>query len=262
MEENISTFFYAEYEAGMYNATVALTTPYYDEAIELLVKIVNEYCNNTGSKTHLHLLDIGAGTGNESIRLMKDNPNILTTALDICEPMRDVFLSHLAEAGVSKTRVNYPIANIFDMTFESKELHAFGNNKYDIIISAYVLHHYSEEKKRKVFQLCHKLLNDGGILLNLDLFCFDSPSISKLANDDIFAFIRKEFENPSAKYTEARKIGLDERRRLKKMWLKHYSIDNRLTSIEGQIRDLQSIGFKETCAPFIYFQNGLVYAKK
>ena len=260
MDNNdISTFFYAEYEAGMYNATVALTTPLYDEAIDIALRITHRHCLKKQNGP-IYLLDIGAGTGNESIGIMKNNPSVYTVAVDLCEPMKHEYMEKLNDAHIALDRVNYIVGDVFNM--DDKALCAFGNEKFDVAFSAYALHHYPLEKISRVFQTAYSLLDDDGLFFNLDLFRFDSDDLSEFAADEIFEFIEKEFENPDLKYPEAKKISIEERRRLKKMWLKHYAVDNQLTPIESQVSELRRIGFREVGMPFVYLENGLICAKK
>lgn len=259
--QDISSFFYAEYEAGMYNDTVVLTTPLYRQAIDVLMKLVTEHCKVIVSPCSISLLDIGAGTGNESISLMENIPNLCTVAVDFCAPMKDEYFDHFMQKGMDERRVDYIVSDIFDLDNHALS-EANGGKKFQVVISAYALHHYSLLSKKGLFRRIYELLEEGGIFINLDLFCFKSPAVANLANEEIFSFIRNEFDHPSEEFAAARKISATERERLKNMWLKHYAVDNKLTPIEGQVEDLTDVGFRDVSVPFMYLQNGLVWAIK
>jgi len=263
MNMNNETFFYAEYEAGMYDETIALTTPFYNEAIEVMMKLVAMQCESIFSENIL-LLDIGAGTGNESIKLMQGHKNIYTIAVDLCSPMSDEYIKKYNREIFTPDnlkRFDYFVDDIFHIKSQ-KLISILSEKKFQIIISAYTLHHYLKQDKEKLFKRIYDMLEDGGIFINLDLFSFDSPLISSFTDKESFLFIDENFENPGNEFMFAQKIPIDERRRLKNLWVKHYKMDNVLTSIEEQRDFLEQIGFSQTSIPFMYLQNGLIWAKK
>lgn len=262
MNKRNERFFYAEYDAGMYDDTIALTTPLYNEAINVLTKLVLEQCKSINTE-QINLLDIGAGTGNESIQLMKTNENIYTIAIDLCGPMGNEYERNYKREikDPDKKRFKYFVDDIFDIRdTELKTL--LSEMKFQIIISAYTLHHYTEQEKELLFKRLYDILDDGGIFINLDLFSFDSPLMSEFTDKESFVFIDKEFRNPGDEFLFAQKIPLDERLRLMELWIKHYKYDNILTPIENQKECLDKIGFSQTSIPFMYLQNGLIWAKK
>lgn len=260
-------FFYAEVEAGVYDATIELTTPYYAVAVETMDYLVTEYIKkNSNNNSKVLVLDIGAGTGNESIKILKKFPIVEVLAIDFCEPMELEYHKNWVKifSNNKPKRYEYWVENFINCDVDKFTDFFNRSNKkgFDIIITAYTMHHYIDNEKFDFYKKIYSLLSNNGLFINIDLYNYNSNELSDIANNQIINFIKTQFENPDEIYVEARKVPLDRRLALSERWVKHYVNDNILTPIEEQRNMLIELGFKQTGIPFMYFQNGLLWAKK
>lgn len=118
-----------------------------------------------------HLLDIGCGAGNYSLKMIQKIPNLNITLLDLSAPMlvRAVERISPTTLGIlSPTRVDI------------REFEA-GESQFDIILAAAVFHHLrGEDEWRAVFSKCYAALRPGGSLWISDLIEHSTPSIQTL----------------------------------------------------------------------------------
>lgn len=113
----------------------------------------------TASPQGKSVLDIGCGAGNYSLKLLQQLPALDVTLLDLSRPMLDraVQRVHLATSG-----------HVQAVQADIREFEA-GENRFDIILAAAVLHHLREESEwRAVFSRLHRALKSGGSLWIFD----------------------------------------------------------------------------------------------
>jgi SAM-dependent methyltransferase len=264
-------FFYAMSDAQEYDATIRLTVPYYDLIHKTLIDILKYHFRITINDIKTDniegvFLDLGAGTGQESMSLLKEFPKLTALAIDIAPPMKIAFEENYMKLdnGHQQQRYNYIIDDIFNCDFSGSkdvEFKILGKKKL-AAISAYCIHHFVYEDKIKVYQKMYDFLDIGGMMINVDLFNYESEAISKYAHHFDLEYIKKEFDDPSPEYLESKKISVTQRQRLKLEWVNHMEKDNVLDSIESQIEGLKNIGFKNVECIFKYFQQGIIIATK
>ena len=260
-------FFYAEVEAGMYDATIALTTPYYNLAVNSMMDLIRfQLESKEECSTEFLVLDIGAGTGNESIKILRTYQKCKVLAVDFCEPMKTEYENNYRNSlgKEASIRYEYWIDDFLNINNEkyTEFLKRYNKSGFDIIITAYTLHHYVTQEKNKFYQNIYSLLSDDGLFINVDLFNYQSTDLTAFSDDQIISYIKTQFRNPEEMFPEARKVSIAKRLMLSEKWVKHYQCDNILTPIETQRNMLREIGFTQTGIPFMYFQNGLLWAKK
>lgn len=102
------------------------------------------------------IIDLGAGTGLQLIRVYEVFPNIKTTAIDISDGM----LRKLRERNISDniTIVN---ENFFDYDF-GKDI--------DAVISTQALHHFDYSDKIKLYKKVFDCLKSDGVFINEDYY--------------------------------------------------------------------------------------------
>ena len=115
-----------------------------------------------------HILDIGCGAGNYTLKLLQRINNLDVTLVDLSKPMLDRAQKRISE--VSKGELNTLQGDIRELDI--------GEEKYDIILAAAVLHHLRNESEwLSVFNKLHNSLTPGGSIWVFDLVEHDIPAV-------------------------------------------------------------------------------------
>ena len=263
-------FFFAVDDAEFYDDTIELTVPYYSVIHKTMIDILNYHFEvNFGNNSIKGIvLDVGAGTGKESISVLNNFPNLNVLAIDLCPPMQDIFeRNYKTKFGAkAKKRYKYVIDDITTISEQDDVVTKYytNNNQKGCIsaISAYCIHHFPLNEKKEIYQKMFDFLEPGGILINMDLFNYESDSVKTQAHYFDIDYIKREFEKPSPQFKNSRKIPIKKRRILKEKWIHHMFNDNILDSVESQIKILKGIGFTEVECVFKYWQQGVLRATK
>jgi ubiquinone/menaquinone biosynthesis C-methylase UbiE len=98
------------------------------------------------------LLDLGCGTGLELERLLKRNPRLKLTAIDLSGEML-VRLSKKFNAYPLEHPIELIQGSFFDISYTAE---------FDCVLSTYALHHFSESDKLQLYTRIHRALRPGG----------------------------------------------------------------------------------------------------
>jgi tRNA (cmo5U34)-methyltransferase len=146
-----------------------------------------------------HVLDVGCGAGNYTLKLLEQLPNLDVTLIDLSQPMLARAQERVGRAtGGQITTIQGDIREI--------ELTA---GTYDIILAAAVLHHLRTDAEwSDVFTAFHRSLRPGGSLWIFDLVESSIPAVQRLMQerygeyltqlndekyrDHVFAYVAKE----------------------------------------------------------------------
>jgi cyclopropane fatty-acyl-phospholipid synthase-like methyltransferase len=270
---NISTdikkrqkYFYAKQASELYDDTIGLVCPYYDVVQEMMFNLLSIHfkaCNGTQ-----WLLDIGAGTGAESIKIMKKYSDVNVVAIDFTEEMKDVYKQNYKNwIGDDEKRYIYLVEDFLSPKMSSDKLLScigsnVGSEHYSAIVTAYTIHHYELAEKREMYKKVYSLLGEGGVFMNIDLFDYKSKLMTRVAHQNEISWISGQFKNPDEKFDKAKNISEQDRGMLSKAWINHYNYDNILHPISSQVEILKEIGFSEVENPYRYYENGLIWARK
>jgi len=235
------------------------------------------------------ILDAGSGTGAESIRVMKEFPNLAVVAIDLCKPMHREFHKNLKAVFGPSFSINSSQrwvlieGDILGREGSQDSLRDFlpvneQGTGYKAVITTFTIHHLKAAEKRQAYRQFYDVLEQGGVMINGDLFTYQSPDLRAFANDFDVRWIMRQFENPEPQFKEAASIRKAKRRELSKLWLRHYKRDNILDAIEGgkeggnsssaepnlrgQAGMLRDIGFRQVGNPFRFWQVGILWARK
>jgi tRNA (cmo5U34)-methyltransferase len=146
-----------------------------------------------------HVLDVGCGGGNYTLKLLEQVPNLDVTLIDLSQPMLDRARERVgrATAGHIKT-IQGDIRQI-----------ELPDSEFDIVLAAAVLHHLRTDKERQnVFAAFHRALRPGGSVWVFDLVESSMPAVQQLMRqqygeyltrlkdeahrDHVFAYVEKE----------------------------------------------------------------------
>lgn len=146
-----------------------------------------------------HVLDIGCGAGNYTLKLLQRLPGLHVTLVDLSQPMLDRAVARVRQVAVGEiTAVQADIRNL-----------QLPENQYDIIMAAAVFHHLrTDEEWTAVFRACYCALRLGGSLWISDLTEHSTPAIQTMMwarygdyltslkdeayRDHVFAYIEQE----------------------------------------------------------------------
>jgi len=107
-----------------------------------------------------HLLDIGCGAGNYTLKILQRLPNLNVTLVDLSTPMLDRAVQRVRP--VTTGEIKTAQADIRDLDI--------GASQFDIIVAAAVFHHLREDGEwSSVFRKCHHALRQGGAIWISDL---------------------------------------------------------------------------------------------
>jgi len=178
-------------------------------------------------------LDVGAGTGIFSARLLERYPNADVTLLDFSDNMLDL----AREKFSGNPRVSFILGD-----YSEADL---GAAQYDIVISALSLHHLDPDGKRAFFAALWRALRSGGEFVNADLVKRADPEVNTRFDTLWTGFVRGNIEDNA--YFDR--------------FLASKNVDDPST-IEEQLSWLKECGFSQTCQVFNYYNFAVMYAAK
>jgi len=146
-----------------------------------------------------HVLDIGAGAGNYTLKLLELLPDLNVTLVDLSHAMLNRALERIAAV---------TSANVFTLQTDIREAR-LGAERFDIILAAAVFHHLRTDAEwRAVFAKCYAALRPGGSLWIADLIEHATPAVQAIMwqrygeylaglrdeayRDHVFGYIEKE----------------------------------------------------------------------
>ena len=151
------------------------------------------------------LLDIGCGAGNYSLKLLEALPTLNVTLVDLSRPMLDRAVARIT-AVFEKTAISPNTVTPIQSDIRTL---ALGEQQFDIIVAAAVLHHLrGEDEWLALFQNLYTSLRPGGSLWIFDLIDHEITAVKSLMwrrygqyltdfkdetyRDHVFAYIEKE----------------------------------------------------------------------
>jgi tRNA (cmo5U34)-methyltransferase len=146
-----------------------------------------------------HVLDVGCGAGNYSLRLLERLPGLDVTLIDLSRPMLDRAIERITAATTGKVTA-------IQSDIRETRLPEGG---FDVILAAAVLHHLRTDAEwQAVFATFHRALRPGGSVWIFDFVASDIPAVQALMwqrygeyltafkgeayRDHVFAYVEKE----------------------------------------------------------------------
>ncbi|MCE9566338.1 MAG: class I SAM-dependent methyltransferase [Planctomycetes bacterium] len=146
-----------------------------------------------------HVLDVGCGAGNYTLKLLESLPGLDVTLIDLSRPMLDRATERVGRATTGTvTAIQGDVRDV-----------ALGEGRFDIVVAAAVLHHLrNDEEWRTVFTAFYRALRPGGSVWVFDLVESTIPAVQKLMwarygeylsglkgadyRDHVFAYVERE----------------------------------------------------------------------
>jgi tRNA (cmo5U34)-methyltransferase len=146
-----------------------------------------------------HVLDVGCGAGNYSLKLLEQLPNLDLTLIDLSRPMLDRATERVGRATTG---------NVQAIQGDIREVN-LADQEFDIVLAAAVLHHLRTDAEwRAVFTAFHRALRPGGSVWVFDLVESSIPAVQRLQwrrygeyltrlkddayRDHVFAYVERE----------------------------------------------------------------------
>jgi tRNA (cmo5U34)-methyltransferase len=146
-----------------------------------------------------HVLDVGCGAGNYTLKLLEHHPGLDATLIDLSRPMLDRATERVG--GATTGTVTATQGDIREVEL--------GEEQFDILVAAAVLHHLRTDGEwRSVFKAFHRTLRPGGSVWVFDLVESSIPAVQRLMwerygeylsalkdeayRDHVFAYVEKE----------------------------------------------------------------------
>lgn len=267
----VTNYFYAEDDAAFYDATVELTTEAYDLLHQQVGRLVETWRSAQVELTAPLILDIGAGTGAEALRILRAVPNARLICVDASPRMLEALHRKVAlEFGdpTAGGRCESILADAYAPGWLPALAHRLelSDTPFNLIVSVYLYHHLTADQKAPIYKEIYRHLAAGGVFIHGDLFSYVESSLAVRAQGLEDRWLTNSFSDP----TICQNLGLSEAEalRLLEKWLQHYREDNNPIPICSADPDddqtecglLHNAGFKTVEVPFRLFQNGVVWA--
>jgi len=201
--------FEAEYET--YDKEVRDVLPYYEEMHRKVIE-----CIDFDKNKELNILDLGIGTGETALGLLRKFPKSRLIGVDLSPKM----------FGVAKNRLKKFSKQV--KLVESDMIEFEPSQKYDICVAVLSVHHLNQKEKQQLFVKIFNSLNEKGIFVIGDLIIGDSE---KETNQ-----LEKQWEEHLIK-----KLGKKEAEN----WMELYRKEDIPDSINNQLQGLKKAGFKK-----------------
>lgn len=205
--------------------------PHYDDMLDALTACVP-------SQTH-RLLELGCGTGELSLKLLKHCPEAHLVAIDYSPRMIERVTSKLTEAQLEH-RVTL-IQGDFG-TWTKGEMSDQIGTRFDACVSSLAIHHLTDEMKQQLFAQIQQSLEAGGCFWNADPILQELPQLT-----DAYQSLREQ-------WTQAQGTTLAEvRSQLGTSEPQGYSGQDRLASLDTHLNLLSDVGFQMVAVPWRFF---------
>ncbi|MFN3149663.1 class I SAM-dependent methyltransferase [Bremerella sp.] len=117
------------------------------------------------------VLDIGCGAGNYTVKLLERIPGMVSTLIDLSQPMLDRARQRVSSGGAKETATVQGDIREVELPKET----------FDVVMAAAVLHHLrSDAEWNHVFQKIFQVMRPGGIFLVSDLVTSDLPAADQV----------------------------------------------------------------------------------
>lgn len=205
--------------------------PRYDEMLEVITRCL--------PSTSRHILELGCGTGELSLKILNRFPDSQVIALDYSPRMLQFAQDKITAAGYQQRWTGIQ-ADFGDWTNNPENLDI--GSKFDACVSSLAIHHLQDEMKLKLFERIAASLTQNGCFWNADPTLPESPALA-----EVYKAAREEWSlQQGISLTEIRaKLGATS--------TQGYSSQDQLASLDAHCQMLSKAGFKTVAVPWKYY---------
>ena len=216
--------------ASVYSQQDPVFLPDYAVTFDLLVNCVMD-----GRKRKMAVLDLGAGTGNLALRLLRKNKDCFITLVDFSQNMLNA-----VPVVLKKFKNSY---EIIGDNFNNVEFKAAS---FDAIISSFALHHTRGKKTYTgLYRKIYAWLKPGGLFACVDVVNGFNPSWTKLNETGWRNYLRGHFDEEKIKQIFA-----------------NYRAEDSPMSLPDHLSSLQGAEFRQVDVLWKRYNFALYCAKK
>jgi tRNA (cmo5U34)-methyltransferase len=146
-----------------------------------------------------HVLDVGCGAGNYTLKLLEHLPNLDVTLIDLSQPMLKRATERIKQTTTGRIKTIQGDIRVVELS----------EGAFDIVLAAAVLHHLRTDSEwRDVFTAFHRALRPGGSIWIFDLVESSIATVQQLMwrqygeyltrlkdesyRDHVFAYVERE----------------------------------------------------------------------
>ncbi len=215
----------------VFDAGIRQLVPHYDEILDVLSACVSQ---NAG-----RILELGCGTGELSLKLLKRCPDAHLVAVDYSPRMIDV-----ATAKLKKAQMNHRV------TFVQGDFGAWAlgamteqiGTDFDGCVSSLAIHHLTDEMKQQLFTCIGQHLKPGSCFWNADPILQESVTLQ-----ETYQTLREQWT--LAQGTTVKEV----RSQIGNSQPQGHSGQDRLASVEAHLTMLSQAKFKTVTVPWRFF---------
>ncbi len=205
--------------------------PRYDEMLEVITRCL--------PSTSHHVLELGCGTGEFSLKILQRCPDAQVIALDYSPRMLQYAQAKITAAGY-QNRWSGIEADFGDWA-NNPEKWAIGG-EFDACVSSLAIHHLQDEMKFKLFQQIAASLNSNSCFWNADPTLPESPVLV-----EVYKAAREEWA------TEQGITLAEVRAKVGTSVTQGYSSQDQLASLDAHLQMLTQAGFATVAVPWKYY---------
>ncbi|WP_066425620.1 trans-aconitate 2-methyltransferase [Anabaena sp. 4-3] len=205
--------------------------PKYDEMLAVITRCLPSRSSR--------ILELGCGTGELSLKLLKHCPDAQVIALDYSPRMLEFAQAKIASAGYGQRWTGVQ-ADFGDWAVNPEKLNI--GKELDGCVSSLAIHHLQDEMKLKLFQRIAASLHPNGCFWNADPTLPESSTLAEM-----YQAAREEWANQQ-------RINLTEvRAKVGQSSTQGYSSQDQLATLETHLQMLTQAGFKTVAVPWKYY---------
>jgi len=210
-----------------YDTLIRKLIPKYEEMHEL---VINSIPFEKDKK--ITILDLGVGTGQTALHILKKYPNATIDGIDISPKMIEQGKLRLEKY---KEKIKFYESDIYHYEF---------TKQYDAIIAVLCIHHLNPSQKQDFFKKIHSILKPDGIFIIADIIKFDSQDETKQKEDEWKHFLVENLSEKEAQY-----------------WFDNYLEEDLPDSVPDQIKWLRQAGFTQSQCIWQHINYAIIKAK-